>query len=67
MACFGLRRRRGAARDTERHGEAAGITRALAGEENGQPRVYAPGFRAEEAAALFAVMRKTPRKRVASR
>ena len=29
--------------------------------------IYAPGFRAEEAAALFAVMRKTPRKRVASR
>jgi hypothetical protein len=43
------------------------VTIALAGEENGQPRVYAPGFRAEEAAALFAVMRKTPRKRVASR
>jgi hypothetical protein len=43
------------------------MTIALAGEENGQPRIYAPGFRAEEAAALFAAMRKTPRKRVASR
>jgi hypothetical protein len=43
------------------------MTIALTGEENGQPRIYAPGFRAEEAAALFAVMRKTPRKRVASR
>jgi hypothetical protein len=43
------------------------MTIALTGEENGRPRIYAPGFRAEEAAALFAAMRKTPRKRVASR
>ncbi len=43
------------------------VTIALTREETGQPRIYAPGFRAEEAAALFAVMRKTPRKRVASR
>lgn len=43
------------------------ITIALTGEANAQPRIYAPGFRAEEAAALFAVMRKTPRKRIASR
>ena len=43
------------------------VTIALTREESGQPRIYAPGFRAEEAAALFAVMRKTPRKRVASR
>ena len=43
------------------------MTIALTREQNGQPRVYAPGFRPEEAAALFAVMRKTPRKRVASR
>jgi hypothetical protein len=43
------------------------VTIALAHEANGQPRIYAPGFRAEEAAALYAVMRKTPRKRVASR
>lgn len=43
------------------------VTIALGGEETGQPRIYAPGFRAEEAAALFAVMRKTPRKRLASR
>ena len=43
------------------------VTIALTREANDQPRIYAPGFRAEEAAALFAVMRKTPRKRVASR
>jgi hypothetical protein len=43
------------------------VTIALTGEEKSQPRVYAPGLRADEAAALFAVMRKTPRKRVASR
>ena len=43
------------------------VTVALTHEENGQPRIYAPGFRAEQAAALFAVMRKTPRKRIASR
>ena len=43
------------------------VTIALTSEKNSRPRVYAPGFRAEEAAALFAVMRKTPRKRVASR
>lgn len=43
------------------------VTIALAREENGQARIYAPGFRAEEAAALYAVMRKTPRKRLASR
>ena len=43
------------------------VTIALTREANDQPRVYAPGFRAEEAAALFAVIRKTPRKRVATR
>jgi hypothetical protein len=43
------------------------VTIVLTREANGQPRIYAPGFRAEEAAALFAVMRKAPRKRVASR
>jgi hypothetical protein len=42
------------------------VTIALTSEKNSRPRVYAPGFRAEEAAALFAVMRKTSRKRVAS-
>jgi hypothetical protein len=42
------------------------LTIALTRQENGQPRIYAPGFRAEEAAALLAVMRKTPRKRLAS-
>ena len=43
------------------------VTIALTHEGTGQPRIYAPGFRAEEAAALFAVMRKTSRKRVANR
>ena len=43
------------------------VTIALAREEDGQARIYAPVFRAEEAAAMFAVMRKTHRKRVASR
>ena len=43
------------------------VTIALTREANGQPRIYAPGFRAEEAAALFAVMRKTPRRRLAGR
>jgi hypothetical protein len=41
------------------------LTIALTNADSGQPRVYAPGFRAEEAAALFAVLRKSPRKRVA--
>ena len=43
------------------------VTIALTGAETGGLRVYAPGFRAEEAAALFAAMRKTPRKRLVSR